>query len=201
MRAGSGQLARLPEQRGELRSQVCEVGAEQDRLLVLRDRFAREAGVHVRLRQVRVHVRDLAPRERVESGRVAARSLLDLRVDLARLRELAAVVVGDGEVQCGLGVVRVQRQRTFEVALGVDVAGAAVRDDPEHVVNVGELVVVLEDLLEEALCQLELLLGVVFAPLQEHLPHVFVHGNREYHRGPSKSTSRAPAVAVEPMQR
>ena len=44
---------------------------------------------------------------------------------------------------------------------GVDVAASAVGDDPEHVVYVGELVVVLEDLLEQRLGLVVLLLRVV----------------------------------------
>ena len=89
---------------------------------------------------------------------------LDARVDLPRRLVLAAVVVGDREVQRGLGVVGVEGQRALEVVLGLREVAARVADDAEHVVHVGQPVVLLEDLAQHLLRLLELALLVVLAP-------------------------------------
>ena len=66
-----------------------------------------------------MHVGELAARELVERVGLADAGRHGAGVDLARAVVLAAVVVGDREVERGLGVARVEPQRGLERLLGV----------------------------------------------------------------------------------
>ena len=175
--AGPWQVVDLPQQRPELRAQVRELRAQTDGLLVLGDRLARETGVRVGLAHLGVHVGDFAAREGVEPQEVAAGRPLDPRVDLPRGLVLAAVVVRHGQVERGLGVARVDRERALEVVLGLGEVAARVADDAEHVVHVGEAVVLVEDLPQHLLGLLELALLIVLAAEEQELLGVLVHGH------------------------
>jgi hypothetical protein len=67
------------------------------------------------------------------------------------------------EIERGLGVTRVYRKRAFEVVFGLSEVAACVADDPQHVVDVGETLAVLEHLAQQGLSLLELTLLVVLA--------------------------------------
>jgi hypothetical protein len=97
-------------------------------------------------------------------------------VDLARLVVLAAVVVGDRQVERRLGVARVDLERRLEGLLRVGEAPLVVIDDAEHVEDVGEPAVLLHDLREVLLGLVVLASLVVVAPERDELPEPVVHG-------------------------
>ena len=96
-------------------------------------------------------------------------------VGLLRLLVLAGVVVGDGEVQRGVGVPGVDAERRLEGAQRFLVLPLVVVDDAEHVVDVGERLVLLDDLRQVLLGEAVLLLEVVAAAERERLLQGLVH--------------------------
>jgi len=87
----------------------------------------------------------------------------------------AGVVVGDRQVERRVGVPGVDAQRRLEGPLRLLVLPLVVIDDAEHVVDVGERLVRLDDLGQVLLRQRVLLLQVVAAAEREGLLQLFVH--------------------------
>ena len=96
-------------------------------------------------------------------------------VDLLRLLVLPHVVVDDGQVQRRLGVRGVEPQRRLEGALRPGELALVVVDDAEHVVDVGERLVLLDELRQVMLGLRVLLLVEVAPPQGEQLLERLVH--------------------------
>ena len=108
----------------------------------------------------------------------AAGSAPDARVDLSGRLVLASVVVGDRQVQRGLGVARVDGERALEVVLRLREVAARMADHAEHVVHVGEAIVLLEHLPQERFGLVELALLIVLAAEEQELLRMLVHRSR-----------------------
>ena len=111
----------------------------------------------------------------VSIGRPARSSMPDLAVDLARSVVFAEVIVGDHQVQLRLGVVRVQADGFFEVALGLCEVALGVRNHSEHVENICETIRLRHHLPQQILGLVELALLVVLPAQKEKLLDVIVH--------------------------
>src|SRR5262249_20302262 len=110
------------------------------------------------------------------------------RVHLFRLAIFAEVVVGDREVERGLGVARVDLERLLEVLLGLREAPLAVRDHAEHVEEVGEAAVLARHLMEIRLRLVVLALLVVLLAERHQVAKLLIHAGLLWLRSVSRCT-------------
>ncbi len=178
MDARADEVVAVAVERPEARLEIGEPRAEGHGLLELLDGVGPAPRVDVGLGERGVHVRELAAHERILERAAAAVVAPDAGVDAARGVVLAEIVVGDGEVEEGLGVAGVELDRALEVALCAVEIASIVEDDRHHVVDVGVPIRDREDLPEQGLGAIVLATLVVLAPEREELLHLLIHGRR-----------------------
>ena len=166
-------IAGIAIQNSETSLQICKVRAKAHGFFELANRFRCHTNVRVGLAQLGVHVRQLAFDERIDLGRYRARS--HLRVYPSSGVVLAEVIVSDHQVELRFRVIGVEEHGFFEMRFRLREVARSVRDDAEHVMNVGVPVRLGNDLQEQTFRLVELAAMVVLSTEQQQLPDVVVH--------------------------
>jgi len=174
--SGAPEVVRLAQQGAKFGSQISELWAKANRPFILGNCVVKETRVSVRLGDFGVHVCDLAASERIQHMRTAARHPADPGVGLSCGVVFPPIVVGHGEVERGLRITGVDRERSLEVVFCLHEIAVTVANDSEHVMHVGESIALLENLSEQRLSPVELPFLVVFAAQQQSLLCLLVRG-------------------------